>query len=1383
MSSITNGNAPATSNGCSAQQWITSKTSQGLFWILTLGHCSVYMLGPSRFEGFTSFVLFVWFTGAPLAVMTILEVCIRVSVQAGPIWRFKSWRRMMIPLFHQLEAFVMAVMAFRGGMSIYLLLVAFLGDQFPTSVSDQDKATVLVLCGYRALRTWGDFHGVSVQSTLRWRRRQARRQKFWMNEYKRQLEEHRQLFFVRMQRCVDNRISQLALFFATVFYCFVEFQDAFPLTSLFWGYMLIGAFFCEFLARAKAQGGEYFFRPMYNKLEILVLAAGTWCLFYASWYTSYLAESKQERTTIAYATAFLLLLHRCIRLLAIRFQVSGSYLHANTLMSAKAMEIFMAKYGSLVEVAPTNIHVDVPGSMVHIKKATLKPEAFEDLHLPLTLSGGLIEDFFVDFFTPDNEGGGFARVRTNGKTRVRIKNLLLVMGPGRGLAEAGGSRGSYWNAENIEDAKSRVVDFIYTRLSAPFPDVVARANLPSRSQDSLGSKSSKKTRSWSGPRGFGHFAQKMHWKLRVVLNSGVRRFKNLLQDSALRNLDLDIRNASVQFQDSSGALGYGCLSMGLKMDSLKLMRHAGKHMNLHLARLSFYVEPFGGQESWQKKSLTAEKPQRVVRKMVQLNTADRLRSWAFSELRQRLDATERLHQMERWPERHNILMIPWVSLNAGPEAVGEVPPERVASGNLRVSHGLSNAIRKQVQRVTRVTRSRISSDIEDQQSSHLHKEIEEHWHWKLQVRPVIIMVDDVQLGCVRHLHHCVRSWWAWDAAFRWRPKVTPLDPTVTPKERPAVVRFWWYYTLHRVLAKRSGQRRMPLKFLDLVLKAGYRFKYRSMLTAVVGRSGPLIPGSRVFLKPSPQQQKQLQELQMHLAYPDIVSCYRAVLAKAVGQGSHASYAIRAAQQAEAEVVAAVEVEQLEALTEEEEEEEEMVEINSADSADSSDEEDPSGSGTWELRWSGLEVWIPFWRPGQRYRPVFLHVNFQDLAIDAEVLEKDGSEGKLAPFSMLCALKSFSFSSPECGKIQAAAKDVVKINQLVSMAPTMFNSVFHLGPKDWACIGEQFALIVQARAISGKEVHAVVHCPECKVMLWEPLILTLRAFLNEHSKEDAKTLSVVRGGRITKKDGKVSAKNGRIGPTSVSATFESFLEVSGSMQSQAPAASEQTKLTKRLQNAQRLFERVVLIQEDIGVNITLNLRAIQIFQIGKFSRDQLGIEEARVFPQDVSAKVLRSDDPVAFTSGRSRTGTMWAESGSKMCSIAGALDAYANRSRQARSSSFPSQPWVAGSPLVPAFRQEDAVDAPELPDASILGLSWHPFWIPYCCSSNAGEVKSTAPRVAGPPIERVPRDALGKALVHLAFWKLRPHEFSIEWMQKQEADWRHKVTLSRGQLSL
>ena len=65
----------------------------------------------------------------------------------------------------------------------------------------------------------------------------------------------------------------------------------------------------------------------------------------------------------------------------------------------------------------------------------------------------------------------------------------------------------------------------------------------------------------------------------------------------------------------------------------------------------------------------------------------------------------------------------------------------------------------------------------------------------------------------------------------------------------------------------------------------------------------------------------------------------------------------------------------------------------------------------------------------------------------------------------------------------------------------------------------------------------------------------------------------------------------------------------------------------------------------------------------------------------------------------------------------------------------------------------------------------------CCCANDVEVKSTVARV-GPPIERAPHDALGKALVHLAFWKLSPHHFSSEWMLEQEADWRHEVILSR-----
>ena len=42
-------------------------------------------------------------------------------------------------------------------------------------------------------------------------------------------------------------------------------------------------------------------------------------------------------------------------------------------------------------------------------------------------------------------------------------------------------------------------------------------------------------------------------------------------------------------------------------------------------------------------------------------------------------------------------------------------------------------------------------------------------------------------------------------------------------------------------------------------EAGYRFKYRSLLSDVLERSGPLVPGGRVHWKPTPQQQTQLQE--------------------------------------------------------------------------------------------------------------------------------------------------------------------------------------------------------------------------------------------------------------------------------------------------------------------------------------------------------------------------------------------------------------------------------------------------------------------------------------------------------------------------------------------
>ena len=110
----------------------------------------------------------------------------------------------MIPLCHQLEALVLAIMIFRLGMSIYLLHVALQGGALPVSVSNLDKATVLILCVYRALRTWEEFRGISVQETLHERRKKASMKKLWMHEFKEAWQEHRARQVVRILGSVDE---------------------------------------------------------------------------------------------------------------------------------------------------------------------------------------------------------------------------------------------------------------------------------------------------------------------------------------------------------------------------------------------------------------------------------------------------------------------------------------------------------------------------------------------------------------------------------------------------------------------------------------------------------------------------------------------------------------------------------------------------------------------------------------------------------------------------------------------------------------------------------------------------------------------------------------------------------------------------------------------------------------------------------------------------------------------------------------------------------------------------------------------------------------------------------------------------------------------------
>ncbi|OLP95964.1 hypothetical protein AK812_SmicGene21847 [Symbiodinium microadriaticum] len=1075
-------------NKCSRiQVFITSKAAAVIFWVLTIAHCAIYMLGPGMFRQLLNFVIWarwlistrlvvliedllreVWVTGGPLAIMTVTEVAVRVSAQGGPLWRWRSWRKVMIPLYHQLEALVLALMAYRGGMSIYLLKVALeaQGD-LPAMVSDQDKATVLVLCAYRALRTYGDLHGVSVHQTLQQRRLRAKLNKLWMDEYQQKLQEHRARLVVKLQRMVDRKVPQLLFLLASLLYCGAEVFD-FVRTSQVLGYVLLMAFGCEFLIRTKAQGGEIFFRPLFNKLEFFVLTAGTWCLFYASWYTQYLASSKAEATAVAAATAALLLLHRCIRLLGIQLKVSASEFDADSVMSAKAMQIFMAKFGTLVDVPPTNVKVDLPGSMIHIQKASLKPEAFAQLHLPVTVTGGLIEDLFIDFFSSDTTKDlgrplTFAP-RVRGRTKIRIKNMLLLFGPGPGLAEAGeGEPGSYWQYDSVRAAKSRVIDLICQRLTVPFPTAADPAVV---SADSLGSRPRKTFRQMGQ-----NLIKGARYKVGTAVAQGFRRLRMALQDSSVRHVDMNVHNVMVQFEDHEGLLGHGCLTLGFKVDCVKLHRHQGRHFSAQMTRWSVYAEPYAAADASRRSSMSGWKPNRTVKKMVRLTCAERFRSWAFAKMEDDHppDPLALMKRIERFPERHNILTVQQVVVRGSPAETHQAEePIKKPSTESRLLAPLRAVLRKDDPSASASRAVDIESQLFGSDSSQV-----DAWEWTIKVRPMRVIVDDMQFRCLRYVRRCVANWWAWDTAFQWYPDLRPCDPEVrraSPAERSVVVRFWWVYAAHRALV--SLGRRPNFIYLNLVRKASYRHKHRSLITEVLERSRPLIPGARLALKASAHQRQQLSELQIHLPYPDILTCFREELGKCAMRGWAARPAAMAATDGP--------------LPERDEELDSVVEDSDSDVSEGSvpgdlsgdedqPEAEPSLGGHWELRWTALEVFVLGWRSNVS-RPILLHSKLREICLEADVRNQEasassaspGSSARLTPFGLICTLKDLSIQSPHSAAAFPVAGDVLRVLRPVRMLPAWVIPNYRwLGVSR---MGQSYACLLQASPNSAKELH-------------------------------------------------------------------------------------------------------------------------------------------------------------------------------------------------------------------------------------------------------------------------------------------------------------------------
>ena len=61
---------------------------------------------------------------------------------------------------------------------------------------------------------------------------------------------------------------------------------------------------------------------------------------------------------------------------------------ADSPLDAHAFDFVMNKFSGIFEVPKQNVHVVFTGNIeISIKKAVLKPEFFQDLHTPVTLTG------------------------------------------------------------------------------------------------------------------------------------------------------------------------------------------------------------------------------------------------------------------------------------------------------------------------------------------------------------------------------------------------------------------------------------------------------------------------------------------------------------------------------------------------------------------------------------------------------------------------------------------------------------------------------------------------------------------------------------------------------------------------------------------------------------------------------------------------------------------------------------------------------------------------------------------------------------------------------------------------------------------------------------
>lgn len=538
-----------------------------------------------------------WFEKSALLAIGIcaiycFELFVRFESQAGHFWLLISYVRFSKPVYHKLELCLFLFLSVRAFSFFQRMLQSFTQDDFSLPPDEFIFGSdPLMVLAYRAVRFRNTCYRVSVSAVEARRRRiqKVQSNKHWMSSYRVKQQTIFNRTSERLRKMTDDFWCQTAITLFILVHCaaFSFTRGSWLYESTRWtGYTLTSVLVGELYVRMFSQGGaEQFFRLWFHSYEAGACLAGVSLTFYMSFWTTASQTGQTNYGISGGALCLCLLGHRTLRWVGIRFNITATSMGPESLINERVIAYFYKIFGDIIDVPPPNITVDVYVGQdqeieIRMQKATLKKDCLRELHLPITLRGALLDDVHVrikgvsvNLFVRGPSFGSDVVENAGASTDVSLRNLLLIFGPGRGLAEAGGLApdASHWEYENVLRAKAALIDLLQRRLP-PFVRSSTQAN------------TQLDNRPISNP------TQYVKQSFRKFVSEKARMAKTVAQQSFFSNVQVDILGVTVEFEDDAGELSCGHVLAGLEVGHISVERKAATILSGVVSRVSLYVE-------------------------------------------------------------------------------------------------------------------------------------------------------------------------------------------------------------------------------------------------------------------------------------------------------------------------------------------------------------------------------------------------------------------------------------------------------------------------------------------------------------------------------------------------------------------------------------------------------------------------------------------------------------------------------------------------------------------------------------------------------------------------------------------------------------------------